>query len=392
MPEPAHTVRCAADAASIRINTRVYELQRQGIDIIVLSLGEAHFDLPLLPLDPLPHPQIYHYSHSRGIPELREAICKYYRDAFGVPVDPEQELLITAGSKAAIHFAMMATLEPGDEVIIPEPAWVSYREQARLCRAEPIMLPLATPVCEYARVVTTRTRLLVINNPNNPSGRVYTAGELQHLLDLARRHDFFILADEAYSDFTPADAFTSLGRLDPAREHAAICNSISKTFGLSGWRIGYVIARADLLEQILKINQHIITCAPTILQHYVAVHFQTLRDLTAPQIRAVLDKRRAVAGLLNSLNLTRLPGDATFYFFLDIAPGSLRSEAFCTRLLEEERISAVPGIGYGPSCDSFIRISIGAASLEKIEYALQRIRQLIDQSASRVPVRQMQHE
>jgi len=391
MPELAHIVRRAADAASIRMNTRVYELQRQGLDIIVLSLGEAHFDLPLLPLDPLPYPQIYHYSHSRGIPELRAAICDYYRDAFGVPVDPERELLITAGSKAAIHFAMMAALERGDEVIIPEPAWVSYHEQARLCGAEPIMLPPATPVRDYARAVTTRTSLLVINNPNNPSGRVYTAGELQHLLDLARRHDSFILADEAYSDFAPEGAFVSLGRLDPQMEHAIICNSISKTFGLSGWRIGYVIGRADLIEQVLKINQHIITCAPTILQHYVAVHFQTLRDLTAPQIRAVLDKRRVVAELIDSLNLTRLPGDATFYFFLSTAPSSLNSDAFCTRLLEEERISAVPGIGYGPSCDSFIRISIGAAPLEKIEYALQRIRRLIDESSSPVPVRHTQH-
>jgi aminotransferase len=391
MPEPSSTVRCAADAASIRVNTRVYELQRQGIDIIVLSLGEAHFDLPLLPLDPLPHPHIFHYSHSRGIPELRAAVGDYYRDAFAVPVDPQQGLLITAGSKAAIHFAMMAVLEPGDDVIIPEPAWVSYREQARLCGANAVMLPPATPISEYARAVTTRTRLLVINNPNNPSGRVYTAGELEDLLDLARCHDFFILADEAYSDFAPADVFTSLGRLDPQMEHAIICNSISKTFGLSGWRIGYVIARADLIDQILKINQHIITCAPTILQHYVAVHFQTLRDLTAPQIRAVLDKRRAVADIIDSLRLTRLPGAATFYFFLSIQPSSLGSEVFCTQLLENDRISAVPGLGYGPSCDSFIRISIGAAPLERIEYALQRIRHLIGRSARHVPVRHTQH-
>jgi len=367
-----------SQAESVRCNTRVYELQRQGIDVIVLSLGEAFFDLPLLPFERLPFPHSYHYSHSRGLPQLRERIAAYYRLYHDVPVDPEHELLVTAGSKAATYFALMSMLGPGDEVIIPQPAWVSYAQQVRLCHAAPVFVPPMTPVETYPRYFTPRTKLLILNNPNNPSGRIFSRCELAMLSELAAARGCTVLADEAYADFAPPGAFHSIAALARASGCFIICNSISKTFGLSGWRIGYAIAPPDLIDRILILNQHIITCAPTILEHYVAEHFDRLLKVTAPQIRALLAVRRVVAGMLDSLALRYMAGAGTFYFFIDITPTSLSSRQFCARLLNEDRISAVPGIGYGPDCDDHIRVSIGAEPLDRIEHALTRIRHLID--------------
>jgi aspartate aminotransferase/aminotransferase len=380
-PSPSRVVEEAAEALSIRYNNEVYELKRRGEKVIVLSLGEAFFDIPLYPMHDLPYPAIYHYSHSRGVPELREKVAAYYGTEYGVPVDPEREIIITAGSKAAIHFAMMSTLNPGDEVLIQEPAWVSYPEQVKLCYARPVMLPYDTDARDYERMLTERTRLIVINNPHNPRGQVLTEAELRYVADLARANGLYVLSDEAYSDF--GGGFRSLGTIDQYKTHSIICNSISKNFGISGWRLGYAITNPGLTSQILKVNQHLITCPATILQYYVAKHFGDIISITRPQIQDVIERRKQIARYMDSLGLQRLPGDATFYFFLSIAPTALSSEDFCMRLLREERVAAVPGIGYGRSCDAFIRVSIGTESMDDVRLGLRKIKELIDATAVR---------
>jgi aspartate aminotransferase/aminotransferase len=380
MSQFSRVVMDAEQAMSIKYNTMVYELQRRGTKVIVMSLGEAFFDIPLLPFDDLPHPQIFHYSHSRGIPELRERLCEYFRDQYDVPIDPEKEIIVTAGSKAAVHMAFMAVLDPGDEVIIPEPAWVSYPEQVRLCYGKPVGVPYTVPTEELERYVTDRTKVIVINTPHNPRGHVYTKGELQHLLDLAERRNLWVFSDEAYSDFVANGEFVSLGSLDRAKRRAVVFNSVSKNYGISGWRLGYVIANEELTFQILKVNQHLITCPATILEHYVARHFYPLLEITKPQIRAVLERRDALQRAMDEIGLQYLPGAATFYFFVSIAPSKLGSEEFCTRLLMEDHISTVPGIGYGASCDGFIRVSVGSATLEENRHGLRKIKELIEKT------------
>jgi aspartate aminotransferase/aminotransferase len=380
-PRPSRVVAQAAEAMSIRYNNDVYEMQRRGEKVIVLSLGEAFFDLPLYPMDDLPHPQLYHYTHSRGLLELRERIAAHYRDAYGVPVDPHGEIILTAGSKAAIHFALMSTLDPGDEALVQEPCWVSYPEQVRLCHARPVMMPYDAPLNEYERRLTDRTRVIIVNNPHNPRGQVMTASELKYIVDLAKANGLYVLADEAYSDFLLDGGFRSLAAEDPGKRHTIVCNSISKNFGISGWRLGYVITNPGLTDQILKVNQHVLTCPASILQYYVARHFERIRDQAKPQIRQVVEKRKAVARDMDSIGLSYLPGAATFYFFVSIAPSRLGSQAFCDRLLREHRVAAVPGIGYGASCDGFVRVSIGTETLEDIRAGLQRMKGLIDASA-----------
>lgn len=377
----SQVVADAQEAMSIKYNNIVYELKRKGISVIVLSLGEAFFDIPLYPMDDLPYPHIYHYTHSRGIPELREKVSDYYFKHYGVHVNAEKEIIVTAGSKAAIHFSMMSVLNPGDEVIIHEPTWVSYPEQVKLCYAKPVLMPYTSTVFDYERYVTERSKLIVINNPHNPRGEVMTRRDLQYLVDLARANGLYVLADEAYSDFLIDEQFYSLGAFDNEKSNVIICNSISKNFGISGWRLGYVISNEHLINQILKVNQHIITCPAAILQYYMAQHFDRIIDITFPQITAVVNTRREVAAYMDELGLEYLPGAATFYFFVSIAPSRLGSEEFCTRLLMEDHISVVPGVGYGKSCDRFVRVSVGTETLDDIKHGLSRLHELIKKTS-----------
>lgn len=382
MPQAASHVRDISEAISIRFNNRVYEKKSRGEDVIALSYGEAFFDIPLFRFDDLPMPALYHYSHSRGIAELRELLAGYYRSRHRVPVDPATEILVTAGSKIALHMTFMAILAPGDEVLIQEPAWVSYPEQVRLCHGRPVAIPHGVPVAEYRSFITARTRAIVVNNPNNPTGRVLTEREWREIHRIAVEYDLFIVADEAYSDYVlDPRAFISAAAHDPAKEHTIVCNTLSKNYGMSGWRIGYVFTNQELLYQILKVNQHLITCPATVLEHYVARHFDEVLGITAPQIRDVVVKRAAVARMLGEAGLDCMAGEGTFYLFVSIQGSSLGSAEFCGRLLDERGVSAVPGIGYGDSCDQFIRLSVGSESLERIREGVERIAALVHETA-----------
>lgn len=384
MPQFSAAVRSSREALSIRYNNLVYELRSQGQQVTVLSLGESFFDIPLWSFRDLPFPDVYHYSHSRGLPELRSLVANFYQQVYRVNVDPAQELLITAGSKAAIYMAMQCVLDPGDEVIIREPAWVSYPEQVRLCGGVPVAMPWTDDVFQMERFIGPRTKLIVLNNPENPSGKVYSRRELEYVMDLAKANDLFVLADEAYSEFPTDGSFVSLGELDHDKQRVIVVNSLSKNFGMSGWRLGYAIGGRRLIEQMLKVNQHLITCPPTILQHYLARHFYDILEITRPQIDELDKKRKQIVEHAGQLELELMPGTATFYLFVSIAESGLTSDEFCERLLREHFISTVPGRGYGSSCDGFIRVSIGTESTSAICAALETIRRLIVAGAMQV--------
>lgn len=376
---PSSVVEKSKEAISITYNNLVYELKNKGKDIITLSLGEAFFDIPLFSFDKLPYPEIYHYSHSRGILKLRECLSKYFLENYGIDFNPNSEILITSGSKIAIHMSLMAILNPGDEVIILEPAWVSYTEQVKLCYGIPVFLPYYEKIFSLEKYITNRTKLIIINNPNNPSGKIYSLEELNYLLYLSEKYNVFILSDEAYSEFMLNKSdFISLGNLDKKKDRLLIVNSISKNYGISGWRLGYVIANEKLINQILKLNQHLVTCPPTILQYYIVEYFYKIIEITYPQIKELLNKRILLSKYMDQINLKYLDGSATFYFFISIKESSLKSESFCNKLLTKFNISAVPGIGYGESCDKFIRVSVGSESIERTKKALYNIKKLID--------------
>jgi len=379
---PASLVEGIGQALSIKVNNLVYELRSAGRDVITMSLGEAFFALPDLALESLvAGDAIHHYSHSRGLPQLRARVARYCQDDLRVPVDPASEIIVTAGSKAAIYMSLLAVLEPGDEVIIPEPFWLSYPEQVSMCRGRPVMVPHDESVFDIVRYLSPRTRAIIINNPNNPSGKLYTEGELRFLHELAREQNVLLIADEAYNEFVPpTTTFMSCGELDPDKHHTVIVNSMSKNFGISGWRVGYVVAHRSLTDQILKINQHLVTCAPTILQWYLAEHFDDVLEVTRPQIRNVVALRNRAAGWLAEAGIDMMPGTATFYLFASLGRSRLTSTEFTTRLLRDSGVSVVAGIGYGASCDRYIRISIGAEPEDRIYRGFDAVRRLIEET------------
>lgn len=370
-------VEVLPEALSIYINQLVYDLKRRGHDIVSLSLGEAFFDIPLFDFKKLDISKCYHYSDSRGIPELREKIAAYYKRHYDAAIDPASEMLITAGSKPAIFMAMQATLNPGDEVLIHEPAWLSYPEQARLVGAQPRFIPYDTPVSDFGDHIGPHTRMLVINNPNNPAGRVYHRDELQSLYQLCRRRGIYILVDEAYSDFVIDEPFTSMASLVPDKDGIIVVNSLSKNMGMSGWRVGYAIGSKPLIDRMLKLNQHIITCAPSILLYYLAHYFDQITAITLPQVREVVEKRHRVARMIDEAGLKRLDGSSTFYFFvaLDDFPGSALD--FSLLMLLNKGIAVVPGTAYGDSTSRFVRLSIGTESEERIHQSILIIKDTI---------------
>ena len=380
---PSDIAAQSSEALSIKYNTEVYEKQRRGEDVIVLSLGEAFFDLPLFSFDDLPYPKINHYSHSRGIPELRQKLSKYFFETYDVSYDYEKEILITAGSKIAIYMCLMAILNPKDEVLVYEPAWVSFTEQIRLAYGIPVHIPYDETIYNFEKYITDKTKMIIINNPNNPTGKVYSLEELSYLYQLAKKYKLYVLSDEAYSDFViDQNEFISFANLDTEKKHTIVINSISKNFGISGWRLGYVITNPNLISELLKINQHLITCPPTILEYYVDKYFDEIISITKPQIKDLTLKRKQIMDYMNSLSLEFLPGTTTFYFFVSISKSKLNSEEFCWKLLQEHHISTVPGIGYGKSCDKFIRVSIGSEGIERVKKGLKIITNLISSTSN----------
>ncbi len=370
------------EAMSIRFNQMVYERKRAGEDVIVLSLGEAFFDIPLFDFAALDYKKGYHYSESQGIPELRQRIAAYYTKHYGVPVNPETEILISAGSKPLIFMSMMSVVQRGEEVLMHEPCWLSYPEQARLCGARPKFIPYNVEVRDFEKFFTPRTRMLILNNPNNPAGRVYRAEELEWITKVCTERGIYLLMDEAYSDFVLDKSFASIGRFSPGKESIIIVNSLSKNMGISGWRIGYVIAHPEFIQVLLKINQHILTCAPTILLMYCAKYFDQILKHTLPQAHAVVERRQRVAVMMKEMGIEALPGGATFYFFVSLGDYPGTSLDFATELLQKYGVAVVPGFAYGKSLDRFIRVGVGTESDERIRMGLERIKTLMTQTKS----------
>ncbi len=377
-PELGQLVRSIAPALSVKYNMRVYDLQRQGKDVIVFSLGEAFFKMPPFDLTDINIEKGYHYSSSYGLPDLRKKISALYATDFNVQSDWEKEVLISAGSKPLIYMVLFAVVDPGDDVMVLEPAWVSYEEQIRLCRANPVMVPYTVEIRDLEKRLTPKTRAIIINNPNNPSGKIYSAEELKQLMDIAERRNIFVISDEAYADFVPvSEPFHSTGEFDPEKKRTFIINSLSKSMGLSGWRIGYVIAHHDYIEQLLKLNQHLITCTATLLQQYLAKHFDVLSQSAKNQIGELLEKRTWAAETMREIGLEFMPGNGTFYFMVSIGSSRLSSDEFATGLLEEHLVATVPGRGYGASVDRFLRVAIGTESKERLIKGFTAIRDYI---------------
>jgi aspartate aminotransferase/aminotransferase len=270
--------------------------------------------------------------------------------------------------------AIKATVQTGQSVVIFEPAWVSYREQVLLAGGNPVFLPFEL---SFTGTLTLPkdTSLVILNNPNNPAGRLYSIEELERIYRACQAVGATLLVDEAYSDFVPKGEFKSALAITPGEipPDIIVTNSLSKNLGMSGWRLGYVIASAEMQRKLLSLQQNLITCPPTILQQYVAKYLDEIYEFTEPQIQDVLSKRESVSGLLKSLGIQSLEGSSTFYFFVNADSLGIKGSVidYCLHLLIDHGIATVPGTAYGESTRGFVRLSIGTESLERINEALQ---------------------
>lgn len=369
------------EALSIYMNQLVYSEKRKGMDIITLSLGEAFFEIPEFSFSEIDFVKGYHYSDSMGLPELRAKILQYYNKEYGACLDDIGEIMISSGSKAIIYMIMICVLESGNEVLIHEPAWLSYQEQVKLAGAVPKFIPYDCSITNFSNYITDQTKLLVLNNPNNPAGWVYDKEQLQCLYDICQEKGVFILIDEAYSDFIgKGDSFFSMASIAKKLDGVFIVNSLSKNMGISGWRIGYVISHHRNIEALLKLNQHIITCAPTVLQLYIAHYFDEIIAVTLPQVHEAVCKRNRILEYIDSIGLKYLDGASTFYIFLNVEELEIDTLNFCLFLLFKYGISTVPGGAYGQSTEKFIRVGIGAESEERIYYALDIIKMVLKEN------------
>ncbi len=365
------------EAGSIFINQIVYDLKRLNVDVTTLSLGEAFFDLPLFDFQKLDLTKSNHYSDSQGLPELRKKIARYYFETQGGKVNPQNEILISAGSKCLVFMVMLALLNKKDEVITFEPAWLSYFGQAEILGIKIKSLPYNRDIDDLNLDIFKNAKLIILNNPNNPGGFVYSKRFIKKLYDICLKNNIWLLVDEAYSDFSDNSFYSSL-LLSSKKKNVIIINSLSKSFGISGWRIGYIISNSKLIDVILKINQHIITCAPTILLQYCTEYFDKIRSITSKEIKKLSEKRKKICKMLNNLGIKYLQGNSTFYIFIDISDYKSSSENFCLDLLLNDYVAAIPGSVYGKSTEKFIRISIGTESEERIYEALVMLKKKID--------------
>lgn len=367
------------EALSIYVNQIVYDKKNNGERVYTYSLGEAFFDVPRFEVTDEQFMRGYHYSSSMGQPALRSKIAEMYNKYYGAEVDPSSEILISAGSKPLLFMMMKTTVSDGEEVLVHEPAWLSYSEQIRLVGGVCVPIPYDTDIAEWETYLTPRSKMIVVNNPNNPSGQLYTVDEMKQILSIAERHDLFVLVDEAYSDFIlPDEKFISFASLDKAKEHCLIVNSLSKNMGLSGWRVGYAIANKLVIKQLLKLNQHFITCAPTVLQDYMAEHFDDILEKTIPQARATAIKRKRVREIMDDLGVKYIKGSGTFYFMLDVSEFKGTTEELVYTLLFDENIATVPGRAYGSSTADHIRFGIGVENLQDIENSLKVIKRYLE--------------
>jgi aspartate/methionine/tyrosine aminotransferase len=365
-------------ARSIYINELVYKAKRAGKDPIVLSLGEAYFDIPNFGFDDSMVLGGYHYSDSQGTLGLRQKICDYLVNIHSAKnLEVDDNILVSTGSKILTYMSMMLTLNVGDEVLLHEPAWLSYEDQASLCGASVRYLPYQFTLNEISDSISENTKLIVINNPNNPAGRVYDFENLKSLIALSKEKGVYVLVDEAYSDFTRSEGFQSVATLVRQYSNLIVVNSISKNFGMSGWRIGFTIAASEIIEKLKVINQHLVTCAPTMLQHYIEKNFDDIWDTCNSQIQDLLDKRQRVRELLDKNGFRVLEGSSTFYFFVELLPKGMNASEVVEQLLLEDEVALVPGEAYGKTTAHFVRLSFGTESLERIELALRRVRERI---------------
>lgn len=356
-------------------------------DAISLGVGEPDFDTPWR----IREEGIYtlekgktYYTSNSGLMDLRIEISKYFKRKFNLSYDAANEIMITVGGSEAIDVAFRAMLNPGEEVIIPEPCYVSYVPCVTLADGVPVTIELKeenefklTPE-ELLAAITPKTKILVLAFPNNPTGAIMTREELEKIAKICIEKDIFVVSDEIYAELTYGDArHCSIASIEGMRERTIVINGFSKSHAMTGWRLGYACGPELILKQMLKIHQFAIMCAPTNSQ-YAAVEALRNCDDEVEKMRTEYDQRRRfLLNRLRGMGLKCFEPYGAFYIFPNIAEFGMTSEEFATRFLNEEKVAVVPGTAFGNCGEGFLRISY-ASSFANLKTAMERLERFIN--------------
>ncbi len=366
---------------------KFFDVVSEMPDAISLGVGEPDFDTPWHIRDEaikaIKAGKTF-YTANAGLRELREAICDYTLRRIGVRYDPLSECIVSVGGSEAIDLAFRATLEPGDEVIIPQPCFVSYEPCVVMAGGTPVTISLN--VTDEFRLrpeqleaaITPKTKALFISYPNNPTGAIMEKADLEKICEVVRRHDLLVVSDEIYGELTyGGEAHVSIAALPGMKERTILINGFSKAFAMTGWRLGYALAPAEIMTQMIKLHQYEIMSAPTISQ-YAAIRAMTNGDHDTMTMRQSYDQRRRfLMKKLKDLDIPCFEPKGAFYIFPNISHFGMTSEEFATELLKKEKVAVVPGSAFGKCGEGFLRISY-AYSMEELKEAFGRLESFIN--------------
>lgn len=360
---------------------KFFDLLETRKNVVSLTVGEPDFQTPwhirAAGITSLEKGKTHYTSNSGTLP-LREAISEYLFRRFTLKYDAKSEVIVTVGGSEAIDLAMRAIIEPGDEVIIPQPAFVCYAPICELCGGVPVFIntkeenKFKLTADELRGAITPKTKLLILPYPNNPTGAVMTKEDLEAIAGVLRGTNVMVLSDEIYGELTYGMDHTSIASIDGMRERVILASGFSKAYAMTGWRMGYMCAPRELTRQMLKIHQYAIMCAPTTSQ-YAAVEAMLNGDADVRMMRNEYNRRRRylVSGL-NGMGIKCFEPEGAFYAYPNISGFGMTSEEFCERLLDEHGVAIVPGTAFGDCGEGYARISY-AYSVEHISKALDRI-------------------
>ena len=365
---------------------KFFDIAAKMEDVISLGVGEPDFVTPW----PIRESCVYgleqgytSYTANRGLPELREEIARHYADVYETHYDAATDILVTVGVSEALDLAMRALLAPGDEVLIPEPCYVSYQACTILAGGIPVAVPAKqknefriTPA-ELEEHVTPRTKVLLIGYPNNPTGAIMTREDLLAIADLAQQHDLIVISDEIYGDLTyGGEAHICFSSLPHMQERTLLLNGFSKAYAMTGWRIGYALGAPEIIAAMTKIHQYTMLCAPITAQ-LAAIEALRHGEKYMKKMVAEYDRRRRLIyeGFMK-MGLNCFEPKGAFYIFPDITSTGYTSEEFAEKLLEAEHVALVPGSAFGDCGEGHVRCSY-ATSVDKISEALARIENFV---------------
>lgn len=390
MREPADflaaRVKSASPSPTLAVSDKARKLKAEGIDVIDLGGGDPDFITPehiRRAAEDAMNAGETHYVASPGIPAFRQAIARKLREDNGIDVDPNGEVLVTPGGKAALFEAAMALVEPGVDVMVVEPAWVSYAPQVELAGGTVVPVPTSPDnnwsVTEEALEahVTPNSRIILINSPNNPTGHVMGRDELETIARFAVRHDMLVWTDEMYEKIIYDEhEHISIATLDGMRDRTLTFNGLSKAYAMTGWRLGYVTGPREIISKIATVHSHAVTCATSFAQAGGIAALDGPQDVIADMVKAWDRRRRLIADGINGINgLGYTPAEGAFYAFVDGRQTEMTSTELAAKMLEEAHVAVVPGIAFGESGEGHVRLSF-ATSDDALEATIDRLARL----------------